>query len=593
MRHLRTLGHHTLLGIVTLVLTATSCVAGGQDPAATLATSPDLIIGVSPFMPASDRPEVERAIARLILEKATVGSRITVYDAYHLKQITDVEIPASRAYDQLKIRSKHVGRNLLQIKRFFDGQPASSARDGRIKFPQFLDFVATSREQGARPIVVLLGRPLYLEKDEEGFAMEEGLVPTDDHLCVDQRRSVYGVTNKSGQLQGVRVHFGALGGPWVSSFQEERVRRFWGLFIERQGGQLISFYAALPKIVERTYQEELQAMLQDELACGTPPKPAMFVPQRSAERSPAPPVNVAAGPRPDLPANSRGRLKVGVRWTCPVCDLDLYSRPAGGAAEVSYAHPKTREGVYFKDFRTSPKPASSFEWIEYSEPVDLDQVEASVNFYHGKSAGGVQGEVQVHFDGFAYQGEFEIPATEGNLGKDKDQRATSRAWTVLDLDAVVRRGSGGPANRQEPPRAPELAKAAPPKPPASASPVAAGRVAVSEGQARGVRILSPKDGERIKAPANRETTGPVGHPVEGDVVGFGKEEIERFGLEVEVVICVPQCFEEGVAIVRDNGTWRLPTASFGGARHRLRATLKDGNGNEVDSHEVTVTVVFE
>lgn len=103
------------------------------------------------------------------------------------------------------------------------------------------------------------------------------------------------------------------------------------------------------------------------------------------------------------------------------------------------------------------------------------------------------------------------------------------------------------------------------------------------GAARGVRILSPKEGSTIRG---GNAPGPVPCPIEGDVYGFNQAEIQRFGLTVEVSVVTSAEFEQGIAEVHDDGTWRLPTVWLGGATHTIRAVLKDSNGNKISSHEV-------
>jgi hypothetical protein len=103
------------------------------------------------------------------------------------------------------------------------------------------------------------------------------------------------------------------------------------------------------------------------------------------------------------------------------------------------------------------------------------------------------------------------------------------------------------------------------------------------GAARGVRILSPKEGSTIRGGS---APGPVPCPVDGDVYGFNQAEIQRFGLTVEVSVITSAEFEQGIAEVHNDGTWRLPTVWLGGATHTIRAVLKDSNGNKISSHEV-------
>jgi hypothetical protein len=287
-----------------------------------------------------------------------------------------------------------------------------------------------------------------------------------------------------------------------------------------------------------------------------------------------------------VPGSPEGSLKIGIRWTCLSCDLDLYSRPAAGREEIFYGNPRTEEGVYFKDFRTSPAAVNRFEWIEYLEPVDLSEVEAAVNFYGGQSPGGVSGEVWVQSGESLHRGEFEIEASEGNQGDESQSRATSLHWTVLDIGSIVEAEdvqqtvpeSKSSDSLSEQPDEPNSGvrgsgRESPPEP-------------IPE---RRVQIILPKDGSKIRG--SRTVSGPTQHPVEGVTYGYDQDDIERLGLVVEVSIFTNQWFPQGLVEVRSDGTWRLPTAYFGGMEHTVRAVLKDQNGIEIHSHEVRVTVI--
>ncbi len=573
-----------LIPLAAVGALGTACRAPSRDPAPR-APAGDYVIGVSPFIPQKKVAAVRSTLYRLILDKVSVGSHIAVFDAYHLSRITDLLIPQDDAFNSIKIRTRKFARNLGEIQRFLDasaGAAGEGEADGRIRWPEFLDLVANSRRGNSTPAtVVLLGGPLYLDTKDARFSMTDGRYPSDDHLCVGRAESVFGVADRGAQLTRARVLLGYLVDPWVNGLHEEPVRRFWSLFIAAQGGELIAFAGDLPTVVDSLGDPASPSPWSYELHCPPNPQPAMIV-----------------GPLPPPPGPIQAALRIGIRWSCLHCDLDLYSRPSAGAAELFYRNQKTAEGVYLKDYLTSPMPANDFEWIEYRKPVDLSKVEAAVNFYAGHSPGGVPGEVLVQSGGASYLGKFRIEAEEGNQGGEREQRASSPNWTVLKIGALV----GAAGNRQSTVRVTTgPGRSTGPMPPAGPTPPVFPGWPPSDdwrgvppeprtsGPARRVRILSPRDGSTIRVPAG--ISGPVQHPVEGDVLGYGQAAIGRLHLIVEVQIYTNQWFPEGIAEVRGDGTWRVQTAHFGGSHHIVQATLKDGNGNEIDTQEVTVTVV--
>jgi len=108
-------------------------------------------------------------------------------------------------------------------------------------------------------------------------------------------------------------------------------------------------------------------------------------------------------------------------------------------------------------------------------------------------------------------------------------------------------------------------------------------------QEREVKILTPKNGEEIFLNDNEPM--PAEREVSGEIIGFTKDDIQQFKLRVNVSIKTDKWYPQGIARVKDDGTWKLRKAYFGGATHIVKATLKDKNGNELDSSTVTVTLI--
>jgi hypothetical protein len=582
-------------GSLSCVLLAGACTLGcGEPPPPPPYRSGDFVLGVTPFIPEAEASAVRNALFRIVLEKIPSGSHVTIFDGYRLRRITDFRIPPGKAYDRLKIRSKNLARNLREIQGFLNASaPAEAGVEGRIQMPQLLDLVAGSRPDNPAPLtVVLLGGALYLDPQDGRFSMAGGRYPSDDHLCVSREESVFGIADRGGRLQGARVHYGYWGNPWISGLHEAPVRRFWNLFFAEQGAELVTFAGDLPTVVDRMSVLDVHAPELDELQCPAQPKLGMIAVQRPLPGELLWLQGETTSCPESGPLQTRGPLKIGIRWRCLDCDLDLYSRPIAGASELFYGNPRTAEGVYFKDFLKSPTPSNAFEWIEYLQPVDLAGIEAAVNFYGGRSPGGVAGEVRIQTKDGTCGGSFRIKAAEGNRGEEGDDRLKSSHWAVLDIGRVVglgkdRRPAEGDVTSVSP-RLPEMAPARLDDEPPPAVPVTDGGEQRRTSQARGVRILTPRDGSTIRG---SDEPGPVPHPVAGDVFGFSQADIRKFGLTVEVSIFTTGDFPQGIAEVREDGTWRLPTAWFGGSRHSMRAVLRDDNGNEIDSDEITVTVV--
>jgi len=84
----------------------------------------------------------------------------------------------------------------------------------------------------------MLGSPLYLDDKEPAFSMVNGYFPSDGHLLATPDRSVFGVQERRQSLAGVAVLWGYFGDPWVSGIHEQRIARFWCLFLNEQGRAL-------------------------------------------------------------------------------------------------------------------------------------------------------------------------------------------------------------------------------------------------------------------------------------------------------------------------------------------------------------------
>jgi hypothetical protein len=114
-------------------------------------------------------------------------------------------------------------------------------------------------------------------------------------------------------------------------------------------------------------------------------------------------------------------------------------------------------------------------------------------------------------------------------------------------------------------------------------------IQASFAQARGIRILSPRDGGEITL--DQEESMPARREIRGDITGFTRQEIENLRLRVEVSIMTDKWYPQGVARVQSDSTWGLRQAHFGGSDHTIKAVLKDGSGNELTITTIKVTLL--
>lgn len=102
-------------------------------------------------------------------------------------------------------------------------------------------------------------------------------------------------------------------------------------------------------------------------------------------------------------------------------------------------------------------------------------------------------------------------------------------------------------------------------------------------------ILTPKNKDEI--PIRHGEEKPIVRPVSGRIVGFTRDDIEKLGLFVEILIKTDTWYLQGNTKVEIDGRWTLKEARFGGSTHIIRATLKDQLSHEHKSAEIEVTLV--
>jgi hypothetical protein len=265
--------------------------------------------------------------------------------------------------------------------------------------------------------------------------MVDGYFPSDGHLRASREQSVFGFDPGEGSSPGFLVCWAYFGDPWVSDLHREKVERFWALYLERRGGRLASFSADLPTALDAFNSP---APGPNAASRGWAPDPLQARPEmlRVSRR-----VNLVdwlsgdALPETNPPPPSRlvAPLKIGIRWKENI-DLDLYAAPRRDAETLFFQHPRSPEGYYSKDHRSSP--GREYEFIEFESPVDARNVRAFVNFYRGSCPDGPRGEVRIEFLNRIYSGAFAIASPEGNQGRSGP--AQSGFWTRIPVQEILR-----------------------------------------------------------------------------------------------------------------------------------------------------------
>ncbi|MGE3309328.1 MAG: hypothetical protein AB7O66_05100 [Limisphaerales bacterium] len=433
--------------LLALILTCPSVSATSPTSAASAAGEPDpsadvrYVFGLSPFLARDSKDPIFRHIVRFILEDAPSGSSIHFLDGFGIQTISQFEIPRRAAFSSPKTRATQFREPIQRLRSFLAADPLKPEPSKGLDFsqalhaPRLLDFIGRNLAATNHTLFVsLFGSPLHQDGKEPGFSMARGYFPSDGHLLASRDASVYGLEGRDHALDGVVVHWAYSGDPWMSDLHREKISRFWALYVQRQGGRLRTFTGDLPTA--------FAALRGPSPAVENPVAPPAIDPAQTkvemlritrdigsldwiareeiADAAQSPPVRMT------------GPMKIGIRWKGDI-DLDLYARPGTGRQRLYFEHPRSPEGYYEKDHRSSP--GRDYEFIEFEEPVDVREVQASINFYDGASPGGPEGEVRIEFEGRIYTSPFAIAATHGNRGREG--AAQSRHWAPLNIQRIL------------------------------------------------------------------------------------------------------------------------------------------------------------
>ena len=429
-----------LLGIALLGVGFGPLSASEPDRSETTPTR--YVIGLSPFLEKSVKDDVFRRLVGFVLEDMPIGSSLVIYDAYQLQTVTQLTVPQVQAFRSGKTRANQFKEAINKLKGFLAAEhphPEAAKLDftQAVRFPQFMDFVGANLAHTDQPVaVIVLGSPLYLDHKEPGFSMMDGYFPSDGHLNAARDRSVFGLKDRADSLENLTVHWGYFGDPWVSAVHQEKINRFWALYLKGQGARLATFCGDLPTVFEavrpgaalvadtRSQRFELDPsqtkleMLRITRDVGVADWITRDTVHNAAQRPPA----VTVGP-----------MKIGIRWQGDI-DLDLYATPGRDAETLFFEHTRSPEGYYAKDHRSSPQ--HEYEFIEFEAPVNVEQVDARINFFKGDAPEGVGGEVRIEFDGRIYTGRFTLNADHGNEGRTGTRQVAY--WTRLDIPGILR-----------------------------------------------------------------------------------------------------------------------------------------------------------
>jgi hypothetical protein len=422
-----------------LLFLACSLLAADRPPE--ISTHRTFIIGLSPFLDKSVKDDVYRGIVRLLVEDLPLDSTLAIYDAFNLQTISQANLPNQRAFNSPKTRANQFASTVGDLKRFLAAAPPKPSHpdlrfQSSLRFPQFYEFLAEKWNTAVGPVnLLLLGSPLYEDAKEPQFSMVKGFFPSDGHLSASREKSVYGLAEPTNTLPNLQVSWVYFGDPWINDLYREKVSRFWTLFLLQRDGALATLSGDLASGLSafRSATSEPAGSGRAWTLAPGETKIEMLRVSRSIDQTDWLTHGSLADTAQTPPSIMKGPMKIGIRWQDNI-DLDLYATPYRGAETLFFQQPRSSEGYYYKDHRSSP--GKEYEFIEFETPVDLRQVQAFVNFYKGSSEGGPHGEVRVEFDGKIYGAPFAITASRGNRGRTGEDQGDY--WVRVPLQRILK-----------------------------------------------------------------------------------------------------------------------------------------------------------
>lgn len=402
----------------------------------------NLIVGLSPFGEADAAKDRAKHLLAHVIETTGPGEDAVFIDAYRAKTLCRYAVPDKAAYARPKAAVKVNGACVKAVLGFAEA-PGEDTTAGAIRMPHFMRFVAGNFDMDRYKSILVAGSPIYHDPLEPRFTMRAARVPSHAHITATRQASPYSVAGYGGLLPDTPVHLVSPSADWkLNDGHGAMVRCFWTLHTETMGGRLASFGSDLKLALQRVGSGTVGA----SPACERDSSDKLEMMPVRIERFAGPSLydrEVSEdAPAPELVRTAQN-VQVGIRWQdCEACDLDIYVRPYNGAEVLYFGHTHSREGAFYKDFRSAPTAAAGLESVSFREPVDLGKLLVAVNLYSGNAPQGVNGEVRIAIGAETYAAPFRIEAQTGNRGAGAQDllnagTVPNEQWAIIDPMKVL------------------------------------------------------------------------------------------------------------------------------------------------------------
>lgn len=235
-----------LASTILIALSATS-LSGAPDAPTTY------IVGIPQTMTKGAAQEIINGCASL-LKQAEVGSVVHVVDAIDGVLVITFTIPkgsTARRDHLLKKRFKLFGKAVT--KAIQDDNKLADAVD----YPKFFDYAAQQRAKSGETRAILLGRAGYHNHHDVGHVYGGHTYPSDQHLMVSSRGSIFGTADRRGTLDGLTVFQCILRQESHKTEAKTDIQRFTGLFLQLRGGQLAGWTPSVKDCITAALKDEV------------------------------------------------------------------------------------------------------------------------------------------------------------------------------------------------------------------------------------------------------------------------------------------------------------------------------------------------
>lgn len=367
------------------------------------------------------------------------GDHLIVYSADGPRRIAEIAVPDDPKANNPAWLRRQLGAMAGPVVELIQNLPTtgSGSVPQNLMLPDLFDEIGrnvVSALPAHQADLLVIGSWIYDDPRDAKWTMADNAYPSDATLRLSPSQSPFGTNGRERVLTGVNVHFCYVdgGSAFVSAEHEERVRRWWSLFTRAESGTPATFSFSLPTCVQRFMNGNADGQTHDLAASDG--EPMMLHASTTIETAPA----VALEPERDFlddgvtistvpPATTTGAVKVGLRWSQAI-DIDLYARGSDDADWLYFGNVQSPEGHFAKDF-LSGTGDTSFEYVEFERPIDLNTLGIAVNFYAGIVQAPPEGVVRISFDNQVYEAPFHLEATHGNQGQPPMDGAY---WLVID-----------------------------------------------------------------------------------------------------------------------------------------------------------------